>query len=273
MSYQPVLPSEGYVGWQFLQRTRAAQQTAQSSTPAARRDETYFRERIAGINSAEDLVKDRTLLRVSLTAFGLQDDLPNRAYLQKVLESSIYDPKSFVNRLTDKRYYQFAQAFGFADRMVPRNKFQGFASEILTQFRDRSFEVAVGEQSEDMRLALALQRDLPQLAVKSVSDTARWFTVLGTPSLRNVFERAFNLPSSFGQLDLDRQADILRRRTEGLTGANTVEQFAQPEALAALTKRFLLMGQITQIQGLSGQSAALSLLQAGQASLSGVLRR
>lgn len=273
MTYRPVLPGEGYLGWQFLQRTKASQQAAHAGTQAARRDEAYFRAHIAGVSSAEDLVKDRTLLRVALTAFGLQDDLPNRAYLQKVLESSIYDPRSFVNRLTDKRYYQLAQAFGFADRVVPRNQFHGFADDILGKFRDRSFEVAVGEQNVDMRLSLALQRDLPELAAKAVSDSARWFTLLGTPSLRDVFERAFNLPTAFGQLDLDRQVDILRRKTEALTGAATVEQFSRPEALDALTRRFLLMGQVNQTQGASGQSAALSLLQAGEAALSGVLRR
>lgn len=273
MTYRPVLIGDGYLGWQFLQRTKEPQKAAHAATEAARRDEAYFRAHIAGVNSAEDLVRDRTLLRVTLTAFGLQDDLQNRAYLQKVFESSIYDPKSFVNRLTDKRYYQMAQAFGFADRVVPRNQFQGFADDILGKFRDRSFEVAVGEQSGDMRLSLALQRDLPELAAKAIGDSARWFTLLGTPSLREVFERAFNLPTAFGQLDLDRQVDILRRKTESLTGAATVEQFTRPEALDALTRRFLLMGQISQIQGVSGQSAALSLLQAGQASLSGMLRR
>ena len=273
MSFQPILPLEGYVGWRFLQRTLQSQQSAHAGTAAAQRDEGYFRDKIATINTAEELVSDRRLLKVSLTAFGLEDDLPNRAFLQKALESSIYETGSFVNRLTDKRYFQLAETFGFADRAVPRNKFTGFADTMLEKFRDRSFEVAVGEQQEEMRLALALQRDLPDLAAKDSSEATRWYTILGTPSLRSVFEQAFNLPSSFGTIDVDRQVEILKERTAKLTGSDNVAQFIDPEAVETLTRRYFLAGQVSQIQVASSQANALGLLQMGQASLAGILKR
>lgn len=273
MSFQPVLPLEGYVGWRFLQRTLESQQSAHAGTAAAQRDEGYFRDRIAAVNTAEELVADRRLLRITLTAFGLEDDLPNRAFVQKALESSIYDTGSFVNRLTDKRYFQLAEAFGFGDRAVPRNKFVGFANTMLEKYRDRSFEVAVGAQNDQMRQTLAAQRDLPELAAKDASEATRWYTVLGTPSLRAMFEQAFNLPSSFGTIDVDRQVEVLKERTARLTGSDSVAQFAEPEALEALTRRFFLVGQISQIQASSSQANALGLLQMGQASLAGFLNR
>ncbi len=273
MSFQPILPLDGYVGWRFLQRTRESQEASHAAAPAAQRDEAYFREKIGSITSAEELVSDRRLLNVALTAFGLQDDLPNRAYIQKVLESPAKTEGSFVNRLADKRYQQLNAAFGFGDAYLSWNQFDGFADRLLSQFRDRSFEQAVGQQNESMRLALALERDLPALAGQSSSEATRWFTVLGTPSLREVFETAFALPSGFGTLDIDRQVAILQERTERLTGSDSVSQFTDPEALDKLTRRFFLAGQVAQVQSAAGGSAALTLLQAGQASLKGLLGR
>jgi hypothetical protein len=273
MTYVPAVTGGGYAGWQFLQRTLEKQVEAHATSPVPQRDQAYFRDTIAGVTTAEQLVSDRRLLSVALTAFGLGEDLPNRAYVQKVLESDSAEPGSFVNRLTDKRYHALAKAFGFGDLGLPRTGLPGFADNILTGYRDRSFEASVGEQSGSMRLALALDRDLGGLATEGSTEATKWFTVLGTPSLRTVFETAFNLPSSFGALDLDRQVDILRDRTQRLTGADTVSQFADADALDTLIQRFFLAEQMQQVQSVTGQTAALSLLQAGQASLNAMLGR
>ena len=275
MSFQPILPLDGYVGWRFLQKTLDKQQAAAAAAPAAQRDEAHFRERIAQVTTAEELVKDRQLLSVALTAFGLQDDLPNRAFIQKVLESPAKEEGSFVNRLADKRYLALNRAFGFGDAYLSWNQIDdGFADRMIDAFQDRSFEVAVGEQNESMRLALGLQRDLTALAAQDSSEATRWFTILGTPALREVFQTAFLLPDGFGTLDLDRQVEILKERTERLTGSDSVAQFTEPDKVEALIRRFFLAGQVRDIQSatLYG-NGALTLLQNGQSSLDAILGR
>ncbi|PTW99849.1 DUF1217 domain-containing protein [Pararhodobacter aggregans] len=275
MSFQPILPLDGYVGWRFLQRTLDKQQAAANAAPQLQRDEAHFREKIASITSAEDLVKDRQLLSVALTAFGLQDDLPNRAYIQKVLESPAKEEGSFINRLADRRYKQLNAAFGFGDTYVSWNQIdETFADRMVAAYRDQSFEVAVGAQNESMRLALGLQRDLADLARQDSSELTRWYTVLGTGSLRAVFETAFMLPTGFGALDLDRQVEILQGRMEQLTGSDTISQFKDPEAVDTLIRRYFLAGQVKAIQdnAVAG-SGALTLLQNGQASLRSILGR
>ncbi|WP_417628652.1 DUF1217 domain-containing protein [Pararhodobacter aggregans] len=275
MSFQPILPLDGYVGWRFLQKTLDKQQAAANAAPQLQRDEAHFREKIASITSAEDLVKDRQLLSVALTAFGLQDDLPNRAYIQKVLESPAKEEGSFINRLADRRYKQLNAAFGFGDTYVSWNQIdETFAERMVAAYRDQSFEVAVGAQNESMRLALGLQRDLADLARQDSSELTRWYTVLGTGSLRAVFETAFMLPTGFGALDLDRQVEILQGRMEQLTGSDTISQFKDPEAVDTLIRRYFLAGQVKAIQdnAVAG-SGALTLLQNGQASLRSILGR
>lgn len=275
MSFQPILPLDGYVGWRFLQKTLDKQQEAVAAAPQSVRDEAYFREKIASITSAEDLVNDRQLLSVTLTAFGLQDDLPNRAYIQKVLESPAKEDGSFINRLADRRYKQLNAAFGFGDNYLSWNQIDpGFTDRMVQAYRDQSFEVAVGEQNDAMRLALGTQRDLADLARQDSSELTRWYTVLGTPSLRRVFETAFMLPTGFGTLDLDKQVEILKTRTEKLTGSDSIAQFVDPSATDTLIRRFFLAGQIQQIQsGTDYGSGALTLLQNGQSSLNALLGR
>ena len=104
MSFQPLVPFGGYAGWTLLDRTLDRQLEAFSNNPVNDRDMQYFRENIGTIVSAEELVSDYQLLRVALGAFGLQDDLPNRAFIRKALEEGTTNRDAFVNKLADKRY-------------------------------------------------------------------------------------------------------------------------------------------------------------------------
>ena len=261
MSFQPVLPIGGYAGWRFLERTLERQQESHAASPTLRRAETEFRARIAGIHSAQALVEDRNLLKVALTAFGLRDDLPNRAFIQRVLESPASESRSFANRLADRRYAALAEAFGFGEAGPPKTAEPGFADRIVALYHDRSFEEAVGAQDESMRLALALQRDLGAIAQRDTSEDARWLTVLGTPSLRTVFESAYRLPNGFGALDLDRQVDILRGRTRAAMGDSSLAQFADPERIDKLIQRFMLAEQVNAVNTMGSGQVALTLLQ------------
>jgi hypothetical protein len=273
MSFQPVIPINGYAGWRFLQRTIDNQAERHAQAPMAQRDVAHFRANIAKVQSAADLVADRRLLRVALTAFGLGDDLNNRAFVQRILESPMDEPRSFANRLSDRRYAEMARAFGFADEKGPKTGEKGFADRIVKAFHAREFEIAVGEQDESMRLALALRRDLAELAGRELSDDAKWMRILGTPNLRKVFESAFQLPTGFGQIDIDRQVGILKDRTRRTFGEGGVAQFAQPEKMDALVRRFFVGEQLREIQSFRGPSAALTLLMEGQANMAAWRRR
>lgn len=263
MSFQPVIPISGLAGWRFLQRTLDSQQAAFARAPEIARDTTYFRENIGKIDSAEALVADRRLLRVALGAFGLDADLPNRAFIRRVLGDGTLDPGALSNRLADKRYREMSAAFGFGDFPIPRSKISDFGDRIATAFETRQFEIAVGEQDTGLRLSLGLARDLGAIAARNTSETARWLTVLGNPPLREVFETAFGLPRGFGALDLDRQVEVLRTRTRALTGNDGVAQFTNPDRIDALNRQFLIRSQLASGPAATAPGAiAVQLLQA-----------
>ena len=244
MTFQPVLPLGGYAGWRFLQSSLEAQQQQFSKSPAQALDRDYFRENIANVQSAEDLVSDYRLLRVALSAYGLQDDLPNRAFIERVLSDGVDADDALANRLADKSYRKFSEAFGFGSALPPRTQFPGFADRVLARFDQSEFERAIGEQDDNMRLALNASRELPEIAQEGFSDDTAWFTVLGNPPLRAVFETALALPAGVGALDLDQQVFEFRKGAERVLGNSEVSQFSEPQAVEDLMRSFTLQAQI-----------------------------
>lgn len=238
MTFQPVLPASGPLGWSFLKRTEAAQEAVFGRQPDIRRDETYFRERIASVRDAEALVSDRRLLRITLEAFGLEQDLNARAFIGKVLQDGTTRPEALANRLSDTRYRQMAAAFGF-DLKTPSTALSDFADGLITRWKERRFEAAVGRIDNDMRLAMNARRELADIAKGRDSERSKWFKVLGNLPLRTVVQRAFGLPAAFVQIDLDRQVAMVAERAGRMTGAPTVSQFTDPARVDMLVRRFL----------------------------------
>jgi hypothetical protein len=262
MTFSPVLPQTGYAGWAFLKRTMVVQKATLTATAAIKRDEDYFRAKIGAINTAEELVKDKRLLRVALTAFGLEGDVNNTYFIQKVLADGTLTTGALANKLADKQYQKLSAAFGFGDFKTPRNKLSDFADKTLALYETRQFEAAVGNQSTDMRLALNIERELPALAKKAVSADSMWYAVMGNTAMRKVFEQALSLPASFGAVDLDQQLKTLKVKTEAMFGSESVKQFADPAQVEKLVRQFLVRSDESGATGTTRGAMALQLLQA-----------
>jgi len=262
VNFQPVIPGPGLSGWKFLQRTYDTQFNAFNKSPQLERDVRNFAEKIGTIITAQELVADRRLLSVALGAFGLSDDLNNRYFIQKVLEDGTSDTAALANRLADDRYKRLSDAFGFGPGEVPRTLSTHNMSEIIERYKTLSFEISVAEQNDAMRIALFAQRELENLAISSMSEDAKWFSVMALPPLRRMFETALGFPASFGQINIDKQLSMLRGKTGTVLGKTTVSQFSNPESLRKLTNLFLARSQIESFNASqSTGSTALTLLK------------
>lgn len=262
MSFQPIVPAGGLLGWSFLNATMESQRQAFDSGARITSDTAYFQTRIAEISTAEELVADRRLLRVALGAFGLQDDIDSRFLIRKVLEGGTAEPGALANRLSDARYKDLANAFGFAGPGTPGTQAPGFGAQIVAQYRDRAFEVAVGENDQSLRLAMNADRELAELAAQDNGSDAGWFRILGTPPLREVFETALGLPPGFAQLDIDRQLAVFKERAASRLGFEEISDLAESDKRNDVIQRFLLQEQIGNIAVQSPGAIALTLLQA-----------
>lgn len=262
MSFTPILPLSGFTGWGFLKRTMARQQAVQQALPAQQRDEAYFRDKIGKADTAEKLVNDKRLLRIALTAFGLEGDVNSKAFIQKILEGGTLKESSLAIKLADKQYQKFSAAFGYGDYSVPRTKISTFPDEILQQYRTRSFETAVGLQNNTYRLAMNAEREISALAGNSLGETAKWYTVLGNAPMREVMQTALGLPKSFSSIDIDQQVGVLRTKAAAIFGSTDISQFKEPAKLESLVRRFLLQSDIqSQATANSPGKIALALLR------------
>lgn len=270
MSFTPTIPMGGLAGWRFLERTGEMQRAAFNKGPMLEREAAYFTENIGKITSAEELVRDRQLLKVALGAFGLEGEIDKKFFIRKVLESDPLDPKSMANRLSDPAFGKLAKAFGFGDMLGPKTAREGFAEAIAAQYRARQFESAVGEVDNSMRLAMNFRREIAEVAA-SASDGAGWFTILGSKPLREVVQTALGLPQEFGQIDIDRQRDMIRDRMGTAFGDLSVAFFKEPENVEKMIERFLARAQIAGMTGGNAPtSPALQILQGASGGSAGI---
>ena len=259
MTFQPFVAVGGLGGWRFLQSTLATQKAAFEKGGLVTREIEYFREKIGEVKTAEDLVSDYRLLKVALGAFGLSEDINSKYLIRRVLEEGTIETDALANKLSDKRYRDLSKAFGFGDFAVPNTVMSDFADRIERQYLDRSFEVALGETDESMRLALNAKRELATLAEGSGSNRTKWFTLLGTPPLRTVIEGALGLPKVFAALPIDKQYDTLISRAESTFGTSEISRLGEPDLVARIVDLYTArVGAATSSQA---SSPALQILR------------
>lgn len=260
MTFQPVLPSGGYTGWRFLQRTLPQQQEAFRESGSVRRLTDHFKANIARARTAADLVGDRRLLEVALGAFGLRDDLDSKAFIQRVLEGGTMRREALSNRLADKRYHALALEFGYGD-LGARTGLSGFAERIVARYEARAFQAAVGERDGTLRLALNVGDAIRDIAGRTSNLNAQWFSMMGEGPLREVFQTALGLPRSFGALDLDRQLATYKDRARAAFGTERLSDLADPARQEKLVRLFLLRSEAQAAP--SPAATILQLLQRG----------
>ena len=262
--FQPIVPISGLGGWRFLQETYDSQFKAFTQNAHIQRDSDYFRENIGNIETAEELVSDHRLLTVALGAFGLHDDINSSFFIRKILEEGTTSDDALANRFSDPRYAEMSQAFGFGPNEQLKVGEATFARAITDRFEQIEFEIAAGEKSEAMRFALYAEREMGGLAESDMSNDAKWFTLMSEAPLRELFEKAFNLPASFGQIDLDQQLGVFKARAKKEFGSDDLTIFKDPEVVQDLITKYVVREQISQFNAsYSPNAIALTLLRGG----------
>ena len=178
-----------------------------------------------------------------------------------MLEEGTIADDALSNRFTDTRYRDMVEAFGFGPSEVTRTGISLFTDEIAESYQTKQFEIAVGDQDPSFRIALYARNELSEIVSTDGSENQKWFTIMGQPALRQLFEGALGLPSSFGQIDIDRQREIFQERTESVFGSGDPAQFETAEAVDKLITQYLVRSQINSIAVASSASIALTLLQ------------
>ena len=262
MSFQPLVPLSGIAGLRFMERTQEAQLEVFNKSPQIEREIQYFKENISGALTAESLTDDFLLRKIALGAFGLDDDLPKKFFINKILSEGTDDREAFANRLVDGRYRELAQTFGYGNALGANVEQSDFAEKIISAYQTQKFERAVGDVDNSIRLAMNFKREIIDYTSENKATDTAWFQVMGNTPLRTVFEKAFNLPSSVGALDIERQLDIFKEKSQKILGSESLTALADPDKLDRIIRDFMIRDQLAGgSRAPVAGSAALSILQ------------
>ncbi len=266
MPFAPAIPFTGLAGLKFLDRTYDRQFATFNKSPDIKREIDHFRENAANVETLDDLMGDRRLLRVILGAYGLDEDINKGAFIRKVLEEGAVDSDAFANRLVEPAYRLMAAELGFGD--VGGLLFsETIREDLISRFSERQFELGVGEQDLDLRLAMNFRREAPNTVDGVQAENSAWLRLLGSEPLRSVLQTALSLPDSFALIDLDQQVEEISRRADQLFDIKSPSELSDPEKMDKLIDRFLLNGQLAAgvVSDTTRGVAALSLLQSTNA--------
>lgn len=259
MVFQPVIPLSGFGGWNFLQSTYDAQLQTYSNAPQIKNDIDYFTEKLAEPMAVEDFLGDSRLRRISMTAFGLAGEEWKTGYVRTVLDE-VQDPAStFLARLNNPQYSRFADAMRPVDGQILLTLPD--LQDITARYAAESFELAVGEQDNAMRLSLNYQQEINQLVTDGATDQTVLYRLLGSVPVRTVLESALGLPTEVRQLDLDQQARVLDEKLKSQFGLSSIQDLKDPDVVDRMVSRYMALDGLNQNAAATGPAAtALALL-------------
>ncbi|MGB6230698.1 MAG: DUF1217 domain-containing protein [Litorimonas sp.] len=262
MPIAPSLIGGSLTGYLFLKETQERQQATFETSPDIERDVESLREKLSQPFTLDDLMGDRQLLRPVLQSFGLEGELDKGAFVRRIIEDGPDDPQGFARRLNNDDFIALADAFK-ADSEGNIRLSHGQIEDMIENYQDRAFQIAVGEQEQDLRLALNFEKEISDLAADSSTDRAFWFKVIGNTPLMEVFSTALILPDGLSNLDIEKQADYLQDRASRLIGDDPRAILATKEGAEATVRRFITQRQVEAGPGaLTPGASAITLLNA-----------
>lgn len=245
MAITPMIPGTGLVGWQVLQSTLDTQRNTFNASTDISRDTEYFAEKIGSISSGEELVEDRQLLSVALSAFGLSDQIDSKYLIKRVLEEGTDDDADLANTLNDGRYIALANAFDFAETVDYPFQQDGFSDDIVAAYDTKvrtDLEVLLGQQEylDDPLAAATLEEQTLSILEttkayfeENIASVESLDDFLADPDLLKVALGAFGAEDRINTPALLKQA-----LQDGGTGPGALANVLGDKGLAKLSQAF-----------------------------------
>jgi Protein of unknown function (DUF1217) len=95
-----------YLAYNSVVRNLKQSMTRVAQQPDVTGNAAYYKENIGKVKTVDDFMKNDRLYQYAMKAYGLEDMIYAKAFMT--------DPNSYANKLTDKRYQEFAAAFSFS---------------------------------------------------------------------------------------------------------------------------------------------------------------
>lgn len=120
-----------YFGYSYITHNLKQSLTRVEQQQDVAREAAYYKAHIGKVKTVDEFMKDYRLYHYATKAYGLEDMAYAKAFMKKVLESDLNDSNSFVNKLVDKRYREFAAAFSFNGTGTPVAQSENQTDEMI----------------------------------------------------------------------------------------------------------------------------------------------
>ncbi len=216
--------------------------------PTTARDIETFKTEIVNVKSVDDLMKNRTLLQVTLSAFQLESEIDKYAFVEKMLKEDPADDDSLVNRLVEPRWTKLSNALYGLNQDPDFFQNEANVNAILDGYKTNEFEKFEGQSADGIREAMYFKRIAG--GVEEVSQ------ILADKSLMHVVRVGLGLPESFQSLEYEQQKARLEKQID-------VEDFKDPEKIDKMIERFLVFTELNNTD--ASANPMLSLFQPASA--------
>ena len=206
-----------------------AHMKAFEAQPSVARDLVTFSEDITNIKSVDDLMKNRTVLTMVLSAFQLESEIDKPAMVKKILTEPPSDDESLVNRLAEPRWTKLADAMYGLNSDPDFFQKQENVDAILTGYRINEYEKFEGENAEGVREAMYFKRLAGN--IETIEQ------IIADKAIMQVVRVSLGLPESFQALSYDQQKERLEKMVD-------LEDFKDPQKIDEIINRFLVFTQV-----------------------------
>lgn len=216
-------------------------------------DDAYYGSTIGTIKNVDEFLKDKRLVTIALTAFGLEKKNLSDDTLRKMLTSDPTDPKSFINKPENSAYRAMAVAFNFGtdgnDLTTPLQQAQTRSQLVATTdlYARQTMEENAGNQNEGARLALYFQRMAPTITSA--------YSILADKALLQVTQTALGLPTSMSNADIDVQANMITKKLK-------ISDLQDPDKLNKFLARFSALYDVNN-SDITQTNPAIAILGGG----------
>jgi hypothetical protein len=191
--------------------------------PAVKTASAYYQANIGKVTSISQLVGNYRLLSYALNAYGLGDQINNKALITKVLEQGTSSPHALANTLENSNWKTFANAFNFSATAASSPTSSTSVATTTSDYVEQQLEENQGASDPGAQLALYFVRVAPTITNS--------LQILGDTNLTQVVQTIFNLPAGTSSSQIDKEAAALQKLMP-------VSELQDPAKVKSLAERF-----------------------------------
>ena len=173
-------------------------QALTAADPTVKAATAYYQANIGAVTSISQLTSNYRLLSYAMNAYGLGDQVNNKALITKVLQQGTTSSTALANTLANPNWKKFAAAFDFSATGTSAPNSSASTATTVADYQEQQLEETQGQTDPGVQLALYFKREAPTVS--------SGYGILGDQNLLEVVQTAYNLAPTVSASQIDAEA-------------------------------------------------------------------